>query len=215
MTARVLVILTLFSSSFAVSRKRPDPGPPLLLVVGIDGLRYDFVTESYMPNLHKLAVDGAWAKQGMVPAFPTETTNNFVTLSTGLYTENHGISGNIMVNSATGEPIYNYWGFHNGSDLKEPSKDSHWYHGTPFWQVNEDAASTRRSGSMYWPTGDAMYNGKVPSKVWSPYSYKEGDGLEMWRRDLDTLVSWFEDPDEPINLGAFFISFLVILVLFF
>src|SRR3954470_23886649 len=62
-----------------------------VVLVSIDGFRYDYAKLYGAPHLDAIAKDGATAPDGMLPAFPSVTFPNHYTLVTGLYPEHHGI----------------------------------------------------------------------------------------------------------------------------
>jgi predicted AlkP superfamily pyrophosphatase or phosphodiesterase len=80
-----------------------DAGPRRQLLIVVDGLRPDYVTEALMPNLT------AMGRRGVVftrhhSVYPTVTRVNAASISTGAYPERHGLLGNSVffprVNSA-------------------------------------------------------------------------------------------------------------------
>ena len=52
-----------------------NPSAPLLLI-GIDGLRWDIIDRHPAPNLRRLAQEGVRA-QGLIPVMPSKTFPNF------------------------------------------------------------------------------------------------------------------------------------------
>ncbi|MGC2324027.1 MAG: alkaline phosphatase family protein, partial [Terriglobales bacterium] len=68
---------------------------PTLILISIDGFRYDYLDKYSPPALQRLAATGVRA-QAMQPSFPTYTFPNHYTLVTGLYPAHHGIVGNEM-----------------------------------------------------------------------------------------------------------------------
>src|SRR5271156_7017188 len=67
---------------------------PYVVLVSLDGFRYDYARKFGAKHLLKLGSQGAIAEQGMIPAFPSLTFPNHYTLVTGLYPEHHGIVAN-------------------------------------------------------------------------------------------------------------------------
>lgn len=92
-----IVALTL---ALAVSLGRAQqPAPPspqrLQIVIVVDGLRPDFVTEAWMPRLRRLATRGTrFTNHHSV--FPTVTRVNASTFTTGTMPARHGILGNAI-----------------------------------------------------------------------------------------------------------------------
>ena len=64
-----------------------------VLVIVLDGLRPDYVTEEVMPNVHVLAREGVVGLAHHA-SFPTVTRVNASSISTGAYPGGHGVMGN-------------------------------------------------------------------------------------------------------------------------
>jgi predicted AlkP superfamily pyrophosphatase or phosphodiesterase len=61
----------------------PDrPGRSTLVLVSLDGFRWDYLDRGLTPNLSRLAREGVRA-EAMVPVFPTKTFPNHYTIVTG------------------------------------------------------------------------------------------------------------------------------------
>lgn len=69
-----------------------EPSRTQLLIV-VDGLRPDFVTADFTPQLHRLAQRGVIFKNHHA-VFPTVTRVNAASISTGAYPRTHGLMGN-------------------------------------------------------------------------------------------------------------------------
>ncbi len=63
---------------------RPQSGPQTIILVSIDGFRWDYLDRGVTPNLARLAREGVRARS-MVPVFPTKTFPNHYSIVTGLY----------------------------------------------------------------------------------------------------------------------------------
>ncbi|NBO82500.1 MAG: alkaline phosphatase family protein, partial [Betaproteobacteria bacterium] len=68
---------------------------PLVILIGIDGFRADYLARSNAPTLQALAQGGVQVK-GMVPVFPSLTFPNHLSLVTGVHPGQHGIVNNNM-----------------------------------------------------------------------------------------------------------------------
>ena len=84
--------LTIALAFAVVSRVQPSSGNRHLLLV-LDGLRPDYVTQDVMPNLHALGQRGVTFTNHHA-VYPTVTRVNASSISTGAYPERHGILGN-------------------------------------------------------------------------------------------------------------------------
>lgn len=81
-----LVLLVSFNASSAVNDN------PIVIMIGVDGLRADTLERMPAPNLQALADTGVRAN--MIPAMPTKTFVNFYSLATGLHPKHHGFVSN-------------------------------------------------------------------------------------------------------------------------
>jgi len=100
-----------------------------VILISLDGFRYDYVDKYHAENIRALGAAGATAPRGMIPAYPSLTFPNHLTLATGLYPEHHGIVANNFYDS-TREQTYR---------LGDPATvtDGSWYSGTPIWVLAE------------------------------------------------------------------------------
>ncbi|KAG1680713.1 Bis(5'-adenosyl)-triphosphatase enpp4 [Nymphon striatum] len=169
---------------------------PLLLVVLFDGLGHNEFTQYYKEfgNLTKAHDECVTARNGVIPVFPTLTTPNLMSISTGLYSESHFITGNKM------KPT-------NSSDLHEhpfelfteSDEDGTWFDNgvsMPIWTLNEMAStpsSKRHSGGMLWAGSGAPYRKKKIKY------YKHYDANVSWYDEVDEVLKWFTDKTEPAN----------------
>jgi predicted AlkP superfamily pyrophosphatase or phosphodiesterase len=96
--AALLILLSLYCASRSSVSKPAPPGPSApptprpLILVGLDGFRWDAMTRGRAPNLDRLAARGVRA--AMKPVFPSLTFPNQYALVTDLYPEHHGIVAN-------------------------------------------------------------------------------------------------------------------------
>ena len=63
---------------------------PMVVLVGLDGFRADYLSRGHAPVLAQMAQTGA-VSEGLIPSFPSLTFPNHVTLVTGRLTQKHGI----------------------------------------------------------------------------------------------------------------------------
>ena len=57
---------------------------PYVVLVSLDGFRYDYVKKYSAPNITAMATRGASAPDGMIPSYPSTTFPNHLALITGL-----------------------------------------------------------------------------------------------------------------------------------
>ncbi len=134
----------------------PPAGPPIVVLVSLDGWRWDYLARFEAPNLRALAARGVRA-EGLIPAFPSKTFPNHYTIVTGLYPEHHGITSNNMVDEHIGERF---------SLNAATARDSRWWSGEPLWATARRQG--RRAMSMFWPGSDVEINGVRPDE-WRAY----------------------------------------------
>jgi len=89
------------------------PGQRRVIVVSLDGFRYDFLERGFTPNLKMLAEQGILAP--LASQFPSYTFPNHFTLVTGLYPVKHGI-----INNAFYDPSLNDVFLYNGRRINDP-----------------------------------------------------------------------------------------------
>jgi predicted AlkP superfamily pyrophosphatase or phosphodiesterase len=159
----LILILTAFAcyaQSIAPVVEVPNPpnaaaqqSKPYVVLVSLDGFRYDYAQRNGAKHLLALAARGASAKNGMIPAFPSLTFPNHYTIVTGLYPDHHGIVANSFYDPARKEK-------YSAADPKTTG-DGSWYGGTPLWELAEKQGM--RSASFFWPDSEAEIQGKRPS----------------------------------------------------
>jgi predicted AlkP superfamily pyrophosphatase or phosphodiesterase len=151
---------------------------PYVVLVSLDGFRYDYARRYGAKHLLKLGAQGAIAEQGMIPAFPSLTFPNHYTLVTGLYPEHHGIVANKFYDPARKQT----YAFNDpGTD-----RDGSWYGGTPLWVLAEKQGM--RSACFFWPGSEAEIDGSRPS-----YYLHFEDHFPDEKR-IDQVIAWLQLP---------------------
>ena len=151
-----------------------------IVLVSLDGFRYDYARKYGASHLLSIAAKGASAPDGMIPAYPSFTFPNHYTLVTGLYPEHHGIVGNSFYDPARKE-LYSY------TDPKT-STDGSWYGGTPLWSLAEKQGM--RSACFFWPGSEAEIAGERPS-FYLKYTNDYPDDQR-----IDQVIAWLKLPPE-------------------
>src|SRR5438045_9729616 len=90
---RLALFVLLFSLFPAFAQKPVKDLKPTVILISLDGFRWDYLDKFNPPTLNKLAKEGVRAKW-MIPSFPTKTFPNHYTIATGLYPAHHGIVEN-------------------------------------------------------------------------------------------------------------------------
>jgi len=149
-----------------------------VILISFDGFRYDYAQRYHARNIVALEAKGAWAPEGMIPAFPSVTFPNHYTLVTGLYPGHHGIVENDFYDPQRGES-YKY------TDPKS-ANDGTWYGGTPLWVLAEQQGM--RSASIFWPASTANIQGVLPA-----YYMKYDDKFPNEKR-IERILDWLRLP---------------------
>ena len=132
------------------------PPGTILVLVSVDGWRWDYFDRASTPTLHALAARGVRA-EGLIPSFPSKTYPNHYTIVTGLYPAHHGIVSNNMWDDAIGERF----------TMSAPtSKDTRWWGGEPLWATA--VKQGQRAASMFWPGSEVEIGGVRPT-AWKPF----------------------------------------------
>ncbi|MBC8095010.1 MAG: alkaline phosphatase family protein [Akkermansiaceae bacterium] len=157
------------------------PVPPherIVILVSLDGFRWDYLQKFQPTNLTKLAAEGVRAKR-LIPAFPSLTFPNHYTIVTGLWPEHHGIIGNHFY-----DPNFktNYNAFNSGSS------ESRWWAGEPIWVTA--IKQGRTANCMFWPGSQVEIGGVRPNE-WRAFN-KNTTPTE----GVDTVLGWLEQPSE-------------------
>jgi alkaline phosphatase D len=185
----VLFLWATFCGAQSSSQVIEVPNPPnsaaqqakhYVVLVSLDGFRYDYAEKYGAKNLLQMAARGASAPQGMVPAYPSVTFPNHYTIVTGLYPEHHGIIANNFYDPVR-QARFSY------TDLKTVA-DGSWYGGTPIWVLAEQQGM--RAASFFWPASEAEIQGKRPSY------YLAFDDKFPDEKRVDQIVAWLKLPPE-------------------
>ncbi len=155
-----------------------EPGRAILVLISIDGFRWDYLQRFAPPALTRLAGDGVHA-EALVPLFPSKTFPNHYAVVTGLTSAHHGIISNNM--SAPDIP-----GRFSMSN-REVLADSRWWGGEPIWNTAERQG--RIAAAMFWPGSETVIGGRQAT-YWMPYD----DGMPHARR-VEQVLEWLRLPD--------------------
>jgi alkaline phosphatase D len=124
-----------------------------VVLVSLDGFRWDYATRDHAAHLLALGKQGVWAPEGMLPSYPSLTFPNHFTLVTGLYPEHHGLVANNFYDPAR-KVRYAM------TDAKAVT-DGTWYSGDPLWSLAE--SHNMRAACLLWPGSEAEIAGYRPT----------------------------------------------------
>lgn len=155
-----------------------------VLLVSMDGFRWDYIQRTATPHFDALAERGTRA-DFINNTFITKTFPCHYSIATGLYEESHGIISNAMYDPITGQR------FNMGS------KETFWWDGgEPLWVTVEKAGL--KSATYYWPGSESVIRGHRPTEY-----RKYNESVEFNVR-VDTVVDWLTDPEKDISFAMLY-----------
>lgn len=176
-------LLLAFWALFAFAADtRPQNAPsqvdkPYVLLISMDGFRYDFASKYKAANLIEFGKKGVTAK-ALIPSFPTTTFPNHYSIATGLYPAHHGIVENT------------FWDPKRKAQFRfndmATATDGSWWEGTPLWVLAEQQGM--RAASYFWPGTDADIQHTRPSY------YFRYDGKVNKDQQIAQVIAWLKLP---------------------
>jgi alkaline phosphatase D len=155
-----------------------------VVLVSLDGFRWDYAKNDRAVNLLALAKKGVWAPEGMMPSYPSLTFPNHFTIVTGLYPEHHGLVANGFYDE-TKHARYSI------SDTKAV-QDGSWYSGVPLWSLAEGQGM--HAACLYWPGSEAEIAGHRPS-WYAVFDNKTQASDEVEKARIDDAVALLKMPE--------------------
>jgi predicted AlkP superfamily pyrophosphatase or phosphodiesterase len=186
---RSILLGILLAVCGAVSLARPGRQGPrgTVILISIDGYRWDYLDSIPTPGLARLAREGTRAER-MVPVFPSKTFPAHYSMVTGLHPERHGIVSNSMYDPSLKARF----------SLGERSavEDPRWWGGEPIWVAVERQGG--KAAAFFWPGTETAIAGVRPSR-WKPY-----DGRVLNADRVDTVLAWLGSARRPNLVTLYF-----------
>jgi len=159
------------SNSITNTNSKTAQKKPYLILISLDGFRWDYVEKYHPPNLSSFIKNGVKA-ESLIPSFPTKTFPNHYTIATGLYPDKHGIIGNIFYDYKK-DTLFN-------KRNPEMAEDGSFFGGSPIWlEANKADIVT---ASYFFVGTEADIQGIRPT-----YYYKFDGSVENEVRVNQTL----------------------------
>ena len=152
-------------------------GKPYLVLVSIDGFRWDFPDLANTPALDRIAARGMKA-EALQPVFPTLTLPNHYSIATGLYPARHGIVANEFPHESG-----RYWYHYKDRGTVQ---DGRWYQAEPIWVTAEKHGM--RSAAYYFVGTEANVAGVWPSS-WHKFDAKTSNADRVAK-----VLNWLAAP---------------------
>lgn len=125
-----------------------------LVLVSLDGFRWDYPEQDGAAHLLALGKAGAWAPEGMLPSYPALGAPNRFSIVTGLYPGHHGLVADSFYDPERGQRF--------SLDNAKQADDGSWYGGVPLWSLAESQGM--RAAVIGWPGSQAAIAGFRPSE---------------------------------------------------
>ena len=191
MINRVIIVLLLGIIISCVKEDDADYDlAPTVLLISLDGFRWDYRSKADTPNLDFLAENGV-SSESFIPVFPSKTFPNHLSIVTGYYPENHGIISNNMYDPEWDAEYYI-------GENSNPVKEGRWYEAEPIWVTAENQGKV--TGTYFWPGSEAEINGKRPTY------YGEYDGDISNEDRIQKILDWIDLP--KLNRPVFMTLYL-------
>lgn len=167
-----------------------------VILICLDGFRWDYMGKANTPNLDFIAKTGVHAPY-VKNVFPTVTMPNLYTIVTGLYPESHGIIANEMF-----DPVYRAVFNSNNNETRW------WDDGEPIWVTNQKHGF--KSGTSFWPGFDVAIRGYFPSFSTNGTEYSKPFASKANRMPvkerIDTVIKWLTTDKPPTFVAIYFLQ---------
>lgn len=152
----------------------PAQAQHYVVLVALEGFRSDYAQHGGATHLLALAELGAWAPEGMTPAYPALGVPNQFSLVTGLYPGHHGVIADSFYDPERKARF--------SADASRDAADASWYKGMPLWSLAESQGM--RTAVAGWPGSRAEIAGYRPS-------FSDRSGNKFGAKELeDQILKW-------------------------
>ena len=152
---------------------------PYVIIVSLDGYRYDYSEKVFTPNLDYIKNNGVKSKS-LKPVFPSLTFPNHYSIATGCYADEHRITGNQFYSKEHNE----YYSYKNSKTVQ----DGKFYGCEPIWVTA--GKNEINSATFFWIGSEAEILG------YRPTIYKKYNPQISFNSRIDSAMYWLDLPDE-------------------
>lgn len=170
-----ILFMAIISSCEKKERKQE---PTYLIILSLDGFRWDYTEFANTPTFDSLKEMGVTA-ESLKPSFPTKTFPNHYTMATGLYPDNHGI----VLNGFYDPDLYKHYSLSDRVSIADGS----FYGGEPIWVTAE--MQNMKAATLFWVGATAEIKNTRPS-FWSYY-----DEELPFESRIDSVYHWLGLPE--------------------
>jgi predicted AlkP superfamily pyrophosphatase or phosphodiesterase len=176
---KLLWSILLFSVLNACQSDKPkENSKPYLLIVSIDGYRWDYTDMYNPPTIKKFREEGS-SSAGLIPCYPSKTFPNHYTIISGMRPGKHGLIDNHFYDSRRKQSYIN-----RDDSVVE---DGSWYGGVPLWNLAEK--NGLRSASYFWIASASNINGMKQSMS-SRYTQTISE-----KKRTEEVIKWLQLPE--------------------
>lgn len=150
---------------------------PYVILISLDGFRWDYVEKYKPPHLSNFIDNGVKAKS-LIPSFPSKTFPNHYTIATGMYPDKHGLLGNSFY-STQKKRTYSIGN-------REMVEDGSFYRGSPIWVQAAKAGMV--TASYFFVGSEANIQGMHPTY------YFNYDGATKNETRVAQVLDWLAMP---------------------
>ena len=148
-----------------------------LVLVSIDGFRWDYLDWPQATNMRSIAAEGSRVTK-LRTVYPSKTFPGHLSIATGLHPTQHGVIDNYFCRSDRSDCYI------MGKGRKDPS----WLAGIPLWTLVEQQGG--RASTFFWPESDAPFANRLPT------DYRPFDGRVPHRERVQQAIEWLALPAE-------------------
>ena len=153
-----------------------------LVLVSIDGFRWDYLDWPQATNIRSIAAQGSRVIK-LRTVYPSKTFPGHLSIATGLHPTQHGVIDNYFCRGDRTD------GYNMGKRRKDPS----WLAGFPLWILVEQQGG--RASAFFWPESDASLADRLPT------DYRPYDGRVPYRERVQQAIELINtQQDADINL---------------
>jgi arylsulfatase A-like enzyme len=146
---------------------------PVVILISMDGVRYDYLDRDDLPAFARIAREGAQA-EALVPVFPSTTFPNHVSLATGTYPDRHGIVGNKFLDAELGAFDY--------------GNDAGFLQAEPLWAAAERQGVA--AATFFWVGSETDWRGVGAQYRETPFDSRVGEA-----RKTRQILAWLDLPE--------------------
>ena len=148
-----------------------------LVLVSIDGFRWDYLDWPQATNMRSIVAEGSRMTK-LRTVYPSKTFPGHLSIATGLHPTQHGVIDNYFCRSDRADC------YSMGKGRKDPS----WLAGIPLWTLVEQQGG--RASTFFWPESNASLADRLPT------DYRPYDGRVPHRERVQQAIDWLALPAE-------------------